>query len=76
MFDFWNLKHVKKRVYLLVEHTVDNEQEGPLLGVEQNEHNLEEEVALVQTQDPGTAQDDKLGQDLEQNQSEKKKYIN
>ena len=54
--------------HLLVEQTVHDEEEGALLGVEQDEEHLEEEVGLVQTQDPSAAQDDRLGQDLEHDQ--------
>lgn len=56
------------RAYLLVEQAVDNEEEGALLGVKNDEEDLEEEVGLVQAQNPGTAQYDKLGHNLEQNQ--------
>ena len=59
-------------VYLLVEQTVNNVEAGSLLGVENNEEHLKEEVVLVQTQYPGTTQNDKLGHDLEHNQSAKK----
>lgn len=58
--------------HLLVQQTVHDEEEGALLGVEQYEEHLEEEVGLVQTQDPSAAQDDKLGQDLEHDQPAKK----
>lgn len=44
---------------------MDDEEEGALLGVEKDEEDLEEEVALVQTKNPGAAQYDKLGKDLE-----------
>ena len=54
--------------HLLVEQTVHDEEEGALLGVEQDEEHLEEEVGLVQTQDPSAAQDDRLGQYLEHDQ--------
>lgn len=59
-------------MYLLVKQTVDDEEEGALLGVEDDEQDLKEEIGLVQTQDPGAAQNDKLGHNLEQNQSAKK----
>lgn len=52
-------------VHLFVQQTVDNEEEGALLGVEDDEEHLEEEISLVQTQNPGAAQDDELGHDLE-----------
>lgn len=56
---------------------MDDEEEGALLGVEEDEQDLKEEIGLVQTQDPGAAQNDKLGHDLEQNQSvEKRKKKN
>ena len=54
--------------YLLVEQTVDDEEEGALLGVKNYKEHPEEEVCLVQAQYPGTAQYDKLGHDLEHNQ--------
>ena len=54
--------------HLLVEQTVHDEEEGALLGVEQDEEHLEEEVGLVQAQNPSAAQDDRLGQDLEHDQ--------
>lgn len=47
---------------------MDNEEEGALLGVENYKQDLKEEIRLVQAQNPGTAQDDKLGHDLEHNQ--------
>lgn len=53
---------------------MDDEEEGALLGVEDDEQDLKEEIGLVQTQDPGAAQNDKLGHDLEQNQSAKKEF--
>lgn len=56
-------------VYLFVQQTVDNEEERALLGVEDDEEHLEEEISLVQTQNPGAAQYDELGHDLEQNHS-------
>lgn len=52
-------------MYLFVQQTVDNEKEGALLGVENDEEHLEEEISLVQTQNPGAAQYDKLGHNLE-----------
>lgn len=58
--------------HLLVQQTVHDEEEGALLGVEQYEEHLEEEVGLIQTQYPSAAQDDKLGQDLEHDQPAKK----
>lgn len=60
-------------VYLFVQQTVDNEEEGALLGVEDDEEHLEEEISLVQTQNPGAAQYDELGHDLEQNHSAEEK---
>lgn len=51
-------------IYLFVQQTVDNEEEGALLGVENYEEHLEEEISLVQTQNPGAAQYDELGHDL------------
>ena len=51
---------------------MDNEEEGVLLGVENYKQDLKEEIRLVEAQNPGTAQDDKLGHDLEQNQPVKK----
>lgn len=55
-------------MYLFVEQTVDDEEEGALLGVQNDEQDLKEQVCLVDTQNPGTAQYDELGHDLEQNQ--------
>lgn len=52
-------------VYLLVEQTVDDEEEGALLGVEDYKHDLKEKVHLVEAQNPGAAQYYKLGHDLE-----------
>lgn len=52
-------------MYLFVQQAVDNEEEGTLLGVENDEEHLEEEISLVQTQNPGAAQYDKLGNNLE-----------
>lgn len=60
-------------MYLFVENTVDNIEEGALLGVENDEEDLKEKVWLVQAYNPGTAQYDKLSHNLEHNQSEKKK---
>lgn len=65
---WWEEENDLAKVYLLVEQTVDNEEEGALLGVENYKQDLKEEIRLVQAQNPGTAQDDKLGHDLEQNQ--------
>ena len=48
---------------------MDDEEEGALLGVKEDEEDLEEKIWLVQAQNPGAAQDDKLGQDLEHDQS-------
>lgn len=59
-------------VYLFVEQTVNDEEEGSLLRVQNDEHDLKEKIRLVQTQNPGTAQYDKLGYNLEQNQPVKK----
>lgn len=59
-------------VYLFVEQTVNDEEEGALLRVQNDEHDLKEKICLVQTQNPGTAQYDKLGYNLEQNQPVKK----
>lgn len=47
---------------------MDDEEERALLGVQDYEKHLKEEIRLVQAQNPGTAQYDKLGQDLEHNQ--------
>lgn len=58
-------------MYLFVEQTVDDEKEGALLGVQNDEQDLKEQVCLVDTQNPSTAQYDELGQDLEQNQPAK-----
>lgn len=55
---------------------MDNEEEGALLGVKDYEHDLKEKICLVQTQNPGTAQNDKLSHDLEQNQPVKKWEFN
>lgn len=60
-------------MYLFVEQTVDDEEEGALLGVQHDEQDLKEQVCLVETQNPGTAQYDELGHDLEQNQPAKEK---
>lgn len=59
--------------HLFVEQTVDDEEEGALLGVQDYEQDLKEKVCLVETQNPGTAQYDKLGHNLEQNQPAKEK---
>lgn len=59
-------------VYLFVEQTMNDEEEGALLRVQNDEHDLKEKIRLVQTQNPGTAQYDKLGYNLEQNQPVKK----
>lgn len=47
---------------------MDDEKEGALLGVKNYEEDLKEKVRLVQAQNPGAAQYDKLGHDLEHNQ--------
>lgn len=52
---------------------MDDEEEGALLGVQNDEQDLKEQVCLVETQNPGTAQYDELGHDLEQNQPAKEK---
>lgn len=52
---------------------MDNEEEGALLGVKNDEHDPKEKIHLVQTQNPGAAQYDKLSHNLEQNQPVKKK---
>lgn len=52
---------------------MDDEEEGALLGVQDYEQDLKEKVCLVETQNPGTAQYDKLGHNLEQNQPAKEK---
>lgn len=52
-----------------------NEKECALLGVEEDEENLEEKVRLVQAQDPRTAQYDKLGHDFEHNQPVKQRVV-
>jgi len=65
------MSNSKCNTHLLVEETVHDEEEGALLGVEHYEEHLEEDVGLVQTQDPSAAQDDKLGQDLEHDQPAK-----
>lgn len=44
---------------------MDDKQEGALLGVENDEHDLKEKIGLVETQNPGTAQYHKLGHNLE-----------
>ena len=60
-------------VYLFVQQTVDDEEEGALLGVKNYEQDLKEQIGLVQAQNPGAAQYEKLSHDLEQNQPETKK---
>lgn len=55
-------------MYLFVKQAVDDEEEGALLGVQNYKQDLKEKVRLVETQNPGTAQNDKLGHNLEQNQ--------
>lgn len=52
---------------------MDDVEEGSLLGIKNYEEDLEEKVWLIKAQNPGTAQYDKLSQDLEQNQSADKK---
>ena len=47
---------------------MDDEEEGSLLGVKNYKQDLKEKIGLVQAQNPGTAQDDELSDDLEQNQ--------
>lgn len=47
---------------------MDDEEEGALLGVQHYKQHLKEKVCLVETQNPGTAQYDKLSHNLEQNQ--------
>lgn len=47
---------------------MDDEEEGALLGVQNYKEDLKEKVCLVETQNPGTAQYDKLSHNLEQNQ--------
>lgn len=54
-------------MYLFVKQAVDDEEEGALLGVQNYKQDLKEKVCLVETQNPGTAQYDKLGHNLEQN---------
>ena len=51
---------------------MDDVEAGSLLGVEKNKENPKEQVGLEQAQYPGTTQNDKLGHDLEHNQSAKK----
>lgn len=64
-------------MYLFVEQTVDDEEEGALLGVQNYKKNLKEEVCLVETKNPGTAQNDKLSHNLEQNHpAEEKRDLN
>lgn len=55
--------------YLFVEKTVNDVEEGALLGVKEDEEVLGDRACLVEAQDPGTAQYDKLGQNLEDYQS-------
>lgn len=66
---------LKNEIYLFVEHTVDDVEERALLRVENYEHDLEEKVWLVQPKDPGTAQDDELGHNLKQHQSEEERWV-
>lgn len=40
--------------YLFVEQTVDDEEESALLGIQNYEQDLKEQVCLVETQNPGT----------------------
>lgn len=47
---------------------MDDEEEGALLGIQNYKQDLKEKVCLVETQNPGTAQYDKLSHNLEQNQ--------
>lgn len=54
---------------------MDDEEEGALLGVKNDEHDPKEKIHLVQTQNPGAAQYDKLSHNLEQNQPVKKKVM-
>lgn len=60
-------------MYLFVKQTVDDEEEGALLGVQNYKQDLKEKVCLVETQNPGTAQYDKLSHNLEQNQPAEEK---
>lgn len=60
-------------MYLFVKETVDNEEEGALLGIQNYKQDLKEKVCLVETQNPGTAQYDKLSHNLEQNQPAEEK---
>lgn len=59
--------------YLFVEQTVNDEEEGALLGVQNYEQDLKEKVCLVETQNPGTSQNHKLRHNFEQNQPAKEK---
>lgn len=52
---------VREWVYLLVKQTVDNVEESSLLGIKNYEDDLKEKIWLIQAQNPGTAQYDKLG---------------
>lgn len=55
---------------------MDDEEEGALLGVQNYKEDLKEQVCLVEPQNPGTAQYDKLGHNLEQNHpAEEKREI-
>lgn len=60
-------------MYLFVKQTVDDEEEGALLGVQNYKEDLKEKVYLVDPQNPGTAQYDKLSHNLEQNQPAEEK---
>lgn len=60
-------------MYLFVKQTVDDEEEGALLGVQNYKQDLKEKVCLVETQNPGTAQYEKLSYNLEQNQPAEEK---
>lgn len=71
----YQLREEQDEGYLLVEQAVDDEEEGALLGVENYKQDLEEEVGLVQAENPGAAQYDKLGNNFEQNQSVKNEKI-
>lgn len=48
-------------VYLFVKQAVDDVEEGALLGIKDYKENLKEEIGLIQAQNPGAAQYDKLG---------------
>lgn len=50
---------------------MDDVEKGALLRVQNYEKNLQDKTWLEQAQNPCAAQDDKLSQNLKQNQSEK-----